>query len=62
VGLEPDDGRFTTGVAAGRLFALLVGGSNTVGVGPLETPDSLRAMALETRALMENALREPSLH
>jgi hypothetical protein len=48
---------------SGRLFSLLVAGSVMVGVDPVDTPDtpeSLAASADETRALLQEASRQPT--
>lgn len=49
--------RFVTGVASGRLFSLLVAGSAMEGVDSFETPESLTAIANETRALLQEVSR-----
>jgi hypothetical protein len=45
--------RFVIGVAAGRLFSLLVAGSCRQGVAPFESRDSLGVLARETAALLQ---------
>jgi hypothetical protein len=49
--------RFVIGVASGRLFSLLVAGSAMEDVDSFETPESLHAIANETRALLQEASR-----
>ena len=53
----PQPARFTIGLASGRLFSLLVAGSSMEGVKPFESPESLAAIASETRALLAEAAR-----
>jgi hypothetical protein len=48
-------GRFSVGVAHDHLFALLVGGSWTVGVEPFESPESLAEIAEQTRLVLTEA-------
>ena len=48
---------FVIGEAHGRLFSLLVAGSSFEGVAPFESPETLAAIAKETRPLLEEAAR-----
>lgn len=52
-----EDGRFSTGVSSGRLFALLVTGSSAVGVTPFESPATLAQLADATRTELEHAVQ-----
>ena len=48
-----DNGRFITGVSSGHLFSIIVAGSMMAGVEPLETSESVTAIAEETRRLLQ---------
>jgi hypothetical protein len=48
---------FVTGMARGRLFALLVAGSSFEGVEPFESAESFAAIAAETRPLLDELAR-----
>jgi len=56
VGDCPQSGRFTVGVCAGPLFALLVAGSTWAEEEPLESQETLTELAEQTRALMVKAV------
>lgn len=58
VGMDARRGsRFAIGVASGRLFSLIVAGSFMEGVEPFESPESLAALADETRSLLSEVAR-----
>ncbi len=52
----PVSARFSIGIACGRLFAIIVGGSTREGTEPYETPETLRALAAELRPLLAEAV------
>jgi hypothetical protein len=49
------DERFTVGLSSGRLFALFAAGSSAVGAQAFESPQTLRALAEQTRGLIDDA-------
>jgi hypothetical protein len=51
-------GRLVVGVACGRLFALVVAGSNFPGTAPIESRESLARLANETRVVLESLGRD----